>query len=66
MPLLSTENEVKNVKVSIYMPEDLRAQFKSACALHRKSMNEVLVDFIEDYLKQNAQPTPKKKSKGAA
>ena len=66
MPLLSTENEVKNVKVSIYMPEDLRAQFKSTCALHRKSMNEVLVDFIEDYLKQNEQPAPKKKSKGAA
>jgi hypothetical protein len=62
---LSAEDDVKNVKVSIYMSEDLRARFKSACALHRKSMNEVLVEFIEDYLEENERPAPKK-DKGAA
>ncbi|MUH00636.1 ParG [Scytonema sp. UIC 10036] len=59
--------EEKPVRVSIYLSEDVRARFKSACALHKKSMNEVLVEFIEEYLNENEQPTPKlKKSKGAA
>ncbi|WP_143855752.1 plasmid partition protein ParG, partial [Nostoc sp. 'Peltigera membranacea cyanobiont' 232] len=43
-------DEEKPVRVSIYLSEDVRARFKSACALHKKSMNEVLVDFIEEYL----------------
>jgi hypothetical protein len=60
-----TEEE-KPVRVSIYLSEDVRARFKSACALHKKSMNEVLVDFIEEYLDQNEQsPTQPKKSKDA-
>ncbi|MBH8574947.1 hypothetical protein I8752_18370 [Nostocaceae cyanobacterium CENA369] len=56
-----TEEE-KPVRVSIYLSEDVRARFKSACALHKKSMNEVLVEFIEEYLAQNEQspPQPKK------
>jgi hypothetical protein len=60
-----TEEE-KPVRVSIYLSEDVRARFKSACALHKKSMNEVLVDFIEEYLDQNEQSPPQpKKSKDA-
>lgn len=58
--------EEKPVRVSIYLNEDVRARFKSACALHKKSMNEVLVEFIEEYLAQNEQSQPQpKKSKGA-
>jgi hypothetical protein len=58
--------EEKPVRVSIYLNEDVRARFKSACALHKKSMNEVLVEFIEEYLVQNEQSLPQpKKSKGA-
>lgn len=62
-----TEEE-KPVRVSIYLSEDMRALFKSACALHKKSMNEVLVEFIEEYLKQYelTSATPKKRGKGAA
>lgn len=60
-----TEEE-KPVRVSIYLSEDMRARFKSACALHKKSMNEVLVEFIEEYLAENEQsPPPPKKGKGA-
>ena len=44
----------KNVTIKIYLEEDLRAQFKSACALKRLSMNQVLVDLIEEWLKENA------------
>jgi hypothetical protein len=57
--------EEKIVRVSIYLPEDTRAQFKSACALHRKSMNEVLVEFIEQFLSQSESSLPKE-DKGAA
>lgn len=46
--------EKKDVTIKIYLEEDLRAQFKSACALKRLSMNQVLVDFIENWLKENA------------
>ena len=52
-------NEENNVKLSIYIPENTRARFKSACALHRKSMNQVLVDYIEEFLKKNDAPTSK-------
>jgi hypothetical protein len=45
--------EEKVVRVSIYLTEDTRARFKSACALHKKSMNEVLVEFIDDFLQKN-------------
>ncbi|MBW4611507.1 MAG: hypothetical protein KME22_31075 [Hassallia sp. WJT32-NPBG1] len=41
------------MRVSIYLTEDTRARFKSACALHKKSMNEVLVEFIDDFLQKN-------------
>jgi hypothetical protein len=63
--------EEKPVRVSIYVNEDVRARFKSACALHKKSMNEVLVEFIEEYLTKNQQPAPEpapktKKGKGKA
>lgn len=57
--------EEKTVRVSIYLPEDTRARFKSACALHKKSMNEVLVEFIEDFLNQN-ESSLSKEGKGAA
>ncbi len=63
---MSTENEVKSVKLSIYLPEDTRARFKSACALHRKSMNEVLVEFIEEFLNQNESSVNKTEGRGAA
>ncbi|HEY9799257.1 MAG TPA: plasmid partition protein ParG [Leptolyngbyaceae cyanobacterium] len=62
---MSTNDEEKNVKLSIYLPEDMRARFKSACALHRKSMNEILVEFIDDFLKQN-EPSAKTEDKGVA
>jgi hypothetical protein len=49
-----TEN--KTVSVKIYLPEDLRARFKSACALQKISMNEVLLDFVEEWTAKNEKP----------
>ncbi len=43
----------KTVTVKIYLEEDLRAKFKAACAMKRVSMNQVLVEFIETWMKEN-------------
>ncbi len=56
--------EEKPVKLSIYLTEDKRARFKSACALDKKSMNEVLSDFIDKYVEQKTTPSPVSNSKG--
>jgi ParG len=61
---LSEEDKI--VRVSIYLPEDMRARFKSACALDKKSMNEVLVEFIEEFLDKSALSLGKTNDKGAA
>lgn len=63
---MAQDEEVKSVKLSIYLPEEMRANFKSACALHRKSMNQVLVDYISEFLKENEATGVNKDSKGAA
>lgn len=58
-----TEN--KTVSVKIYLPEDLRARFKSACALQKISMNEVLLDFVEEWIAKNEKPpAPSTSAKG--
>jgi hypothetical protein len=44
------------VSVKIYLPEDLRARFKSACALQKVSMNQILLDFVEDWTTNNEKP----------
>jgi hypothetical protein len=44
------------VSVKIYLPEDLRARFKSACALQKVSMNQVLLDFVEEWTSKNDNP----------
>jgi hypothetical protein len=44
----------KTVTIKIYLDESLRAEFKSACALKRLSMNQVIVEFIEGWLKENS------------
>ncbi|MEM6399298.1 MAG: plasmid partition protein ParG [Cyanobacteria bacterium P01_D01_bin.116] len=63
---MAQNEEVKSVKLSIYLPEEMRANFKSACALHRKSMNQVLVDYINEFLKENEATGVNKDSKGVA
>jgi hypothetical protein len=51
-------SESKQVSVKIYLPEDLRARFKSACALQKVSMNQILLDFVEEWTSKNENPTP--------
>ncbi len=62
-----TEQKKNSPKLSIYIPEELRTRFKIACTAEQTSMNQVLVDFIEQWTEEhdpmkkavrNAQPTP--------
>jgi hypothetical protein len=49
-------SESKQVSVKIYLSENLRARFKSACALQKVSMNQILLDFVEDWTTNNEKP----------
>lgn len=39
----------KSARLSIYLPEALRTKFKMACTAKQTSMNQVLLDFIEEW-----------------
>lgn len=44
-----TEQRKNPPKLSIYLEEELRTRFKIACTAEQVSMNQVLVDFIEQW-----------------
>ncbi len=48
----------------MFMPESLRAKFKSLCALKQVSMNEVLVELVENWIQETESESGK--DKGAA
>ena len=43
-------SEERPVKISVYITPEQRAKFKSVCALRQQSMNEVLVEFIDNLI----------------
>lgn len=45
--------EEKQVTYKMFLPESLRARFKSICALKGVSMNEVLVQLVQKWLEEN-------------
>lgn len=55
---------IKLVTYKMFMRESLRAKFKSLCALKQVSMNEVLVELVENWIKE-AEEKPDK-DKGVA
>lgn len=68
-----TEQKKNSPKLSIYIPEELRTRFKIACTAEQTSMNQILVDFIEQWTEEhdpmkkavrNAQSTPSSGGKG--
>jgi hypothetical protein len=59
--------EEKQVTYKMFLPETLRARFKSICALKQVSMNQVLIDLVENWIKENeARLTTTDKRRGAA
>lgn len=43
----------KTVKMSFYIDEETRTRFKLACTATGTSMNQVLVDMVNDWLDSN-------------
>ncbi|MBG1264147.1 ParG [Nostoc sp. BAE] len=48
----------------MFLPESMRARFKSICALKQVSMNEVLVELVENWIKESESKSDR--DKGAA
>ena len=51
-------------RMSLIVPPELHRQFKLATAAEGKEMSEVLVAFIEDYVKEHLPPVFKEKKTG--
>jgi ParG/GIY-YIG catalytic domain len=47
----------------MFLPESLRAKFKSICALKGTSMNEVLVQLVQKWIEENENISSSKKDK---
>lgn len=48
--------ESETVAIRVMMDPALRAQFKAACAIEQRPMNEVVVQLIEQWLQRQAPP----------
>lgn len=46
-------SEEKQVSYKMFLPESLRAKFKSLCALRGVTMNEVLLELVEKWIREN-------------
>lgn len=57
---MSDENG-KLVVVRAFLPPDLRNSFKSLCVREGITMNDVIVDFIEEYVKEREPEIPRPK-----
>jgi len=59
--------EEKQVTYKMFLPESLRAKFKSVCALRGISMNEVLLELVEKWVTEHENRSPtNNENKGAA
>ncbi len=45
--------EDKQVRLSVYVSDDKRARFKATCAIKKISMNQVISDFLDEWLAEN-------------
>lgn len=43
----------KSVKISFYASDELRTRLKIACAAQQVSMNQVLIDLVESWVKEH-------------
>jgi hypothetical protein len=51
-------SEERIVAIRVSMPDELRAKFKAQCALESTSMNDVVVDLIQEWLKGKQEGRP--------
>lgn len=55
----------KIVAIRVQMPDILRAQFKAQCALQDKTMNEMVITLIEQWLASSPEPGHPRDEPGA-
>lgn len=58
-------SEEKQVTYKMFLSESLRARFKSICALKSISMNEVLVELVENWVQENESSASTNKDQGS-
>lgn len=51
------------VRLNVHIPKHLHAAFKAAAALRNQRMTDVMVDFIEEYVRRNLPLAMKKDAK---
>lgn len=51
-------SEEKLVSIRVFMPDDLRAKFKAQCALESRTMNDVVVSLVEEWIQQQKPSNP--------
>lgn len=49
------------VAIRIFMPSELRDDFKTVCTLQKATMNKVVVELVENYVEQNRALLPEDK-----
>jgi hypothetical protein len=49
------------VAIRIFMPSELRDDFKTVCTLQKATMNKVVVELVESYVEQNRALLPEEK-----
>lgn len=47
------ESEEKIISLRIFMPEDLRNEFKAVCARQGRNMSEVVTEFVKGYVTEH-------------
>jgi hypothetical protein len=50
---MSDEENEKLVTVRAFLPPELRTSFKSICVKQGVTMNDAIVQFVEDYVRQH-------------
>ncbi|BDA70044.1 hypothetical protein CAL7716_042100 [Calothrix sp. PCC 7716] len=64
IPVSDTKKPEPAATLKITFPDrSLREQFKAACALNGKNMNEAIIEFVREYVQQNQPHPPTNKHK---
>lgn len=58
LELVTRENQEGMSSIKVVIPEDLKGRFKSLCALQHVTMNDVLANFVEQWVKESEKSPP--------
>jgi len=62
--VMNDSDQEKPVKLCFYCDDDLRSRFRWVCAYQNASMNQVLLELVENWLAENtpeiSNPSPSK------